>query len=336
MNNKTYLKLLIVVASMLLVGLSFANYVQKVQAENLTAGPLTISYPGVGSLFSQMNISPGDDFQKTITVTNNGTISHSFAIATKNVTGDLAQKLQIQPYVLGSQVWSASIADLAVVPTESKVILSNIAPGNTQTVDLKAVLDSSLDNNYQEESVKFDLVFGSEEAEPTPTSTLTSTSTVTSTSTATATSADAGLPALTGGGTIATALRTFAFNAVSTTQTVTPTASPSISASSTATVAGEVKGEQTGGGVIGEEWRLLLIVPIVGILSTFLIGSRLWRAIIIPPISGIGVFVLSYFFNGTLETWIFYLILVLEVVALMILEYYINRGKQRASKAEDS
>jgi len=320
MNKKFNFKLLIIFASVLLAGFSFANYVQRVKAENLTAGPLTVSYPGAGSLFSEMNILPGDDFQKTITVTNNGTINHSFALATKNVTGNLADKLHLQPYVLGSQIWSASVADLAVLPTESKVILGSIAPGGTQTVDLKAVLDDSLGNAYQGQFVKFDLVFGSEEAEPTSTSTSTSTTTGTDGFT------------LIGGGPIVTTLRTFAFNVA----TASATASPSITASATATVSGEVKGEQTGGGTTGEEWRLLLIVPVLGILSTFLIGSRLWRAIIIPPVSGIGAFVLSYFFKGTLPTWLFYLILIVEVIAFFILESYIRKKGDEEKQEEKS
>jgi len=209
MSKKINFKFLIIVASILVAGFSFAHYVQKVQAENLTAGPLTIAYPGAGSLFSEINIAPGDDFQKTLTITNNGTVNHSFSIATKNVSGNLADKLYIQPYVGASQMWSLSVADLANLPTESKMIIPSIAPGNTQIVDTKAILDDSLGNTYQGQSVKFDLVFGSEEAEPTVTTTTTSLSTFTGTDLAAGTA-----------GTI----RTFAIGVPPTTPQVSPTA----------------------------------------------------------------------------------------------------------------
>jgi len=312
MNQRISLKFLIIVASILAAGFSFLNYVQKVKAENLTAGPLTISYPGAGSLFSEMNIVPGDDFQKTMTITNNGTVNHSFSIATKNVTGNLADKLYLQPHIGGNQIWSASVSDLAALPTGSKMIISSIAPGNTQIVDIEAILDDSLGNAYQGQSVKFDLIFGSEEAEPANTI-----------SPSTFTGIDLAV------GTAGT-IRTFAIGV----PPFTPQVSATAQASQTA-ITGEVKGEQTGGGPAGEEWRLLLIVPALGILSTFLIASKLWRAIIIPIGSGIGAFVLSYFFKGTLATWIFYLILAIEIIIFVVLEYYI-RGKQKKESEKES
>jgi len=339
MFKKLNFKVLIVITVLIAAVVSFGFYIKKVQADTLTSGPLTISYPGAGSIFSEMNIAPGDSFQKTLTITNNGTVNHSFSIATKNVSGNLADKLDIQPYVSGSQVWSASVADLGALPTHSKMIMSNIVPGNTTSVDLRAVLDSSIDNSYQGGSVKFDLIFGSEEAEPaaTQTSTLTSTSSATQTSTTTV---------FQGGvidgenGDLTTTLRTFILNVTptqlsSTTVSPSPSVTPTPSSTPTA-VTGEVKGEQTGGNPVGEDWRLLLIVPTLGILSTLLIRSMLWRALIIPIGSGIGTVVLAYFFKGSLATWIFYLILIVEVIIFLIAEYFIRRKREEKNSLTES
>ena len=163
------IRLLIYILVALLGIIGLVRYAHRVNAENLNAGPLNIAFTGVGAMFTQSDMAPGDVVDKEVTVTNNGTVNHSFAIATTNVTGELKDALYIKPAVNGSEVWSKSVSELDNPSDPGQTVISDIAPGNAVVVNLKAEFNPASGNDYQGKSVNFDFVFGTQEAEPTPT-----------------------------------------------------------------------------------------------------------------------------------------------------------------------
>ena len=302
----------IISAAIGLVGL--AAFTIGARADNLSAGPLTISYAGTGPIFSEVAIAPGATFNKDITVTNNGTVSHSFALAAKNVSGVLSDKIYLEP--IGGEPWKMSIKALSEIPEVSKTVISSIAPGQSAAVTLKAEFDESADNNYQDKNVSFDLVFGSQEPEPAPSP-----------------SVSPSPAAPTGGGTgggIALLTRFTPAGAIS--PVASPTVSPSVSPSATVSPEGEVKGEQAKNE--GELWLLLLIVP-VGVAASMLIPLSSRTGIRTPIITGVVAAVLSFFFKGTLEPWLFWLILIAEVVIVLVAGWFIiSRYKKKVAEEE--
>lgn len=162
---------LAIVLSLLLIGftgLVFSSY--KIYAANLTAGPLSISYAG-DQLFNESNIAPGDEVVKDLTVTNNGTLPHSFSISASNVTGNLADIIQIEPRENGLAFWNETLASLALLPNGSKVIISSIDPGATRNLKIAAIFPTSAGNAYQDQSVvNFSFTLGTESTDtPEPT-----------------------------------------------------------------------------------------------------------------------------------------------------------------------
>lgn len=159
---------ILLLASLVAGLLFFGSYVFTVQAETKTAGPLVIEYPGTDPLFSATNIAPGYTETKTLTVTNNGTVPHSFAIAAENVSGELADVIEIKPRVGGLTVWIlTTLTDLANWPNNSKTIIGSIAPGETRQVDIVARIPVGVGNAYQGKSTSsFKFIVGPEEEEP--------------------------------------------------------------------------------------------------------------------------------------------------------------------------
>ncbi len=130
---------ILLIASFLVALLFFGNHILKVSAETKNAGPLRIDYPGSGPLFSVTNIAPGYSEIKTLTITNQGAVSHSFAIAVSGSLGNLANVLHLAPKVSGAAVWDKTIADLAT--GDSNTIVGSIIPGEIVIVDLMVYLN---------------------------------------------------------------------------------------------------------------------------------------------------------------------------------------------------
>lgn len=155
---------ILLLASFVIGFLFFGSYVLSVSAETKNAGPLKIEYPGADPLFSAANIAPGYSETKTLTITNQGTVSHSFAIAVSGSLGSLADVLHLTPKVSGSAVWDKTISDLAT--GDSNTIIGSIAPGGVATVDLMAYLPD-VGNDYQgAATMTFDFIVGDQEPEP--------------------------------------------------------------------------------------------------------------------------------------------------------------------------
>ena len=276
-------------------------------AGNSSAGPIAVSYDGDGPLFSENNISPSQDFVKTLTIKNTGSVNHSFAIATKNVVGDLSGNIFLKPSVLGEQIWSVSVSDLSNLPTQSKTVISSIEPGQTVYVELKAEFQQTSNNSYQNKNVTFDIVYGTEEVEPIPTSSATTTT-------------------LTG---LISTVRSF-FNAIGTTSTPAPSSTPSLSANATTSPTGEVKGEQTSSDSGLNPWYLV-IAP-AAVIASFIFLPEFAFAGGMAAISGGATYILGYTSKGDMDPTTFYIILIIEIITLIVLTYFMLHHDNRASR----
>ena len=152
-----------------LIGLVFSSY--QIYAANISAGVLNISFDG-DQLFSETNLAPGDVVVKNLTVTNTGTLPHSFSIAANGVSGVLADVLQIEPRDGALVFWNETLANLGSLPNGSKVIIPSIPAGESRTIQIAAILPASVGNLYQGESTSsFSFVMGNESTDqPEPSS----------------------------------------------------------------------------------------------------------------------------------------------------------------------
>jgi len=286
MSKAIFLLSLLVIVSLALVS--------TVSAASLTAGPLSISYDGDGPVFSEIKFSPGGTVGKTLTVTNNGTVAHSFALATQNVSGDMASSIYIEPVYDSSQIFSKTVIELANLENQSETVVSSIAPGNTVSVDLQARFVEESENDLQNQTMSFDFVFGTEEAEPT-----------------------LGVTGLT--------LTTFV------SPTATPAASPSatVSPSATATVIGEVQGEATTGHDLNPYY--LLLVPAAAALAILFLPEFVFVALL-SAVAGGATYVLGYSSLGNMPATLFYTLAAVELVLIIIICYFLLHHDNRASR----
>jgi hypothetical protein len=261
------------------------------KAATITPGPLVISYDGDGALFSESNIEPGDRVSKTLTITNNGRVNHNFAIATQNVSGDLADKMVLSAIEDGNVIWANTITELANLETQSKFITS-LNPNETKQIVIEADFASSNGNDAAGKNVTFDIVYGTEEAEP--------------------------------------AARTFSIFSTNQAGTTTPTASVTVSAVASVTpVSGEVKGEETESNGLNP-WYLVIapaaFVASLIFLPEFIIAGSL------TAIGGGATYILGYSSSGWMDKTLFYSILIVELIVLIILAYYMFHHDNRASR----
>jgi len=143
-------------------GISTVAFALKTEAASQTAGDLTIEYPGSGALFNASNIAPGYEEVKTITVTNTGTVNHTFSIALTEANGTLATALRFEPRNFDTKVpyWNHTLREIAD-DSDGFLVLSAITPGQTVKIDLAAILPASTGNEYQATQVEtFGIIFG--------------------------------------------------------------------------------------------------------------------------------------------------------------------------------
>ncbi len=278
------------------------------RAETITTGPLSVEYSGSGPIFSEPDLAPGDMFVKQLSVTNNGTIPHNFAIATTNVSGDLSDKINIVPELYSVELWSETILSLSQLPEQSKEVIQSIAPGETVAVNLIAKFDSKYGNELQKKTATFDIVVGSEQAEPSatgsPTDSAMGTGTVASTT-------------ISGGLFAVSALSGEDLKAV-------------VGASPTASA----QARDDTRGVLGasdqQPWKglnglLLLIPPVALVLSVPFVSPGARNAVM--PTLGAGVTaVLAFFTSGDMPPWIFWAILLAEIILILLLDYLIVKN----------
>lgn len=285
--KKIFLALIVLLMSFVLVSAT--------QAATLTAGPLAISYDGDGAIFSEMNIAPGSEYVKALSITNNGAVAHSFALATKNVSGDLADHIYIEPEVDGSIAWSLTVYDLSNLPEESQTVIASINPGETKNLNLKARFDSSETSAVAGQTVSFDFIFGTEEAEP----------------------ASAGATGLTLAGLIGSV-----FSTTPASPTAPPTTTPTASVTASPTGEGEVLGAKDDEGVNGLNGLLLLIPALALVLSVPFVTPGMRNAVL-PTIGAGATVVLSFFTKGSFTPAVFWSILIAEIIAILVVDYFI-------------
>ena len=247
---------ILLLASFVVGLLFFGSYVLNVSAETKNAGPLEISYDG-DKLFEELNIAPGFEKTKTISVKNNGSVAHSFAIAVSGVSGDLADVIMIMPKISGVSLWSnaMSLSELVSLSDGSQTVIGSILPGETKAIDLTASMNSSAGNDYQGKSTStFSFIVGDQEPEPgAPTP-----------------------PGGTGGGTV---LGTGTKLAQGVGETLGVSASPSPSVSPSPSPSGSVEGEKDKNEAQEEagtnKYKFLYwLIPIVVILFLFFLWWR--------------------------------------------------------------
>jgi len=116
---------------------------------------------------------------------------------------------------------------------------------------------------------------------------------------------------------------------------VSTSPSPSESPTPSASVSPSpgVKGEETQPSNNELDWRWLLVVPIVGILTMFVLPMTLATAIAVPAISGIIAAFLGIRSHGTLKPMTFWIILIIEVILFFAIVYY--RGWRRRGDEDE-
>ncbi len=332
MYKKMSKKTLVTFLSLTIGALGLMSFVNETKAANYNAGPLEVTYSGVGAMFAENNLAPGDNSSKIITVKNKGSVAHSFSLAATNVSGTLSDVLYLKPTIGGTEVWSKSIKELSQLPQQSQLVIPSIDAGGSRDVELKYELASTVGNEYQNKTVKFDLVFGNESTDPAE-PTVTPTATATSGGDTNVASSDT--TGGTGGGIdIFGRLRRLA-RAGNPTPSATATETVTASPTPTATVSpeGEVKGEQTDNAGGGENWLLLLITPIIAaaVLMIPTMGTAL--GVGLPAVAGATAIVLSFFYKGNMNRITFWIILILEIIIALILNYYLlSKDKEENSE----
>jgi len=284
-KTKTSPMQIALIASMMVGLIELFLFAPKAAAGSLAAGPLEISYTGGEPVFSESNIIPGASYTKDITVTNNGTIPHSLALGATNVSGALANDLYLEPLL--ADAWRLSITELA---QSDQTVLADIAPGETTTFTLQAELETAAGNNLQNQSVSFDLIFGTQEAE-----------------TAFNSPALSGLTALVGGTAGAGEDGNEALE--------------SSGGSTEGPTEPRVEGAYTEQDK-GFKWQFLLIVPVASIAAIVALPVSLEAAVMVPTVSGATTAFLAPRYAGLMKPWVFWLILAIEVVVFLVIKYY--------------
>ncbi|PIT97362.1 hypothetical protein COT77_01965 [Candidatus Berkelbacteria bacterium CG10_big_fil_rev_8_21_14_0_10_41_12] len=298
---------------------SFINFALKTKAASIDAGPLNISYAGTGPIFNETNFAPGDSVTKMLTVTNNGTVAHSFAIAASNVSGSLADYIRIEPEVDGATVWSSTLTELANLPSGSKTVIGSIVPGESKDVKLVAILDKNMTNN-QGATVSFDFVTGDEEAEPTPT------------------------PPLSGvgpGGVGTTSLGTVFASAflARTVPRAIVSALPSESVESSPTGAlgneGQVKGTEEGStkNRSARSWWVLIILPTISLAAGVAFAASLNRNVLVPSVAGASAVVIDRAIYGNFY-WPIWVAVGIELIIFIYILYRYFKDLEEDPKAK--
>jgi len=262
----------------------------RADAATLTAGPLTITYSGSGSIFSESNLSPGDSIRREVTIKNNGTIAHNFAIATKNVSGELGSVIAISAIEGSATLWTNTLQELQSVSTASKFV-TRLSSGQTKMIAFVANFPSSADASVAGKNVTFDIIYGTEESEP--------------------------------------VARGFSIFSTNPSPTVTPSETPTVSVS--VSPDGEVKGESTSEDSSGLDPWFLVIAPAAVIASVVF-----WPEFIFAGgtaiVSGGLTYVLGYSSSGNMNPMVFYTILIFEMLAMILIAYFILHHDNRASR----
>lgn len=296
-----------------LLGLCLAFvYVQKANADYRASKFLTVSYNWSGPIFSEVSYAPGSSVRKTIEVTNNGSVAHSFSIATRNVAGEVSKKMLLSVYINGDERLSRTIYDLAQdSPDQSHLVYSAIPAGGSISVDLDVLFLADAGNEYQGKQVSFDFVFGSEEGEDQPSGE----STAISAQSITASSLLSG--------------PLFAFAPLD--STLSPTPEPSLSPIVSEDNKGRVEGESSSKGVLRWNPWYLLVAPAGVAVSAIFLPEFGFTALMTAAYGGAS-YILGSKSMGDMATRTFVIILICEIISLFVLCYLLLKHENKVSK----
>lgn len=139
-------------------------YFNSALAVTVTAGDLTISYPGDGALFNELNLAPGAGIQKTVTITNNSGKAQDIGIKVTKQTdpGNLGSMLSViikkgETELYGGSNSPKHLSDLF---SAGEVYLSTLAIGATTDYDFIVSFDGSADNSFQGKTSVFSFSLG--------------------------------------------------------------------------------------------------------------------------------------------------------------------------------
>ncbi len=308
MSNFSVLSKVILVSSLVLGAIGLITSARASAAVS-SAGPLQLSYSS-DKIFLENGVAPGNIVNKELTLTNYGKIPHTFSLSTKNVTGPLKDVIYLSPIVDGKEVWKESIDNLAKLPDGSKRVIDSLASNESIALTLRANMADSAGNEFQNQNVTFDIVFGPEELEPVLTATATATVSAEATASTTATGSTASI--------IARTTRSLARTALAIASETTAAPSPTLSA--TVTPSGEVKGEQTENGKQMNPW-LLLIAPAAAALAILIPLWHMSIGIGFPLVGAAAAALAAYYFHGNMSKEMFWTIFAVETVALVAIDY---------------
>lgn len=109
---------------------------------------LTNDKPNAGDLVSISNLVPGDTANRTVTITNTGTVGFTYVASATNLTTtplwtDTVKGLQVSVKRGITTLYSGALKDLAITASPT------IAPAATDTLTFDFSLPTTADNSFQ-------------------------------------------------------------------------------------------------------------------------------------------------------------------------------------------
>lgn len=116
-------------------------------------------------LFSEANFLPGDAVQRYVQVTNNSGVALDIAVQSSDISDPdlLGDQIELVVKEGATELFSGSLTDFFDVsagPLDA-MFLSSLADGASTQYDFFATFKPETGNDYQEDSLSFDLTFGS-------------------------------------------------------------------------------------------------------------------------------------------------------------------------------
>ena len=118
-------------------------------------------------LFNESQVAPGDMVTRTVTVTNNGSESHTVVTAADNVanTDSFGDVFDLMIDFGGTNEFSGTFSEFF---NEDEVVLGVLGAGDAVVLTYKATIDGSVGNQYQLATMTFDLLVGFQDGEEIP------------------------------------------------------------------------------------------------------------------------------------------------------------------------
>lgn len=165
-----YLRISILIIAIALAIFANGGLSLTVNKTALAVGDLSVDWgvPSGNPIFVVGNLAPGQMEQRSVGVTNSGVISRTVGVRSELVTetGNLGDVLQIvisesgndlYGGTLGTKTLSDFFADSA---NPVGIPLSDLSPSTSTTYVFKVLFDETSGNEFQDQSIVFDLIIG--------------------------------------------------------------------------------------------------------------------------------------------------------------------------------